>query len=216
MRLILGLMLLCWMLPVQAKLLDSPLTSKTRPELEQIGKRLAAQPLVRGKFQQVRNLRLLTTPLQSDGSFVLARGKGLIWQQTEPFASLLTISKTKMLQQIQGQAAMEMTAKENPMVFSFARVFLSLFDGNLDTLSNNFDIFFEPANAEISHWTLGLIPNQSPLNKAIKLIRIRGDKQISGITIDEAKGDKMQIRFTDIMAKPTPLNPTEEKQLAPE
>ena len=48
--------------------------------------------VLRGHFVQERHLKGFNAPLRTEGSFVLAPGKGLIWRAEKPFAVTTVIT----------------------------------------------------------------------------------------------------------------------------
>ncbi len=53
---------------------------------------LAADEVLRGSFAQQRQLSGFKTPLRTEGRFVLAPVRGLIWQAEKPFAVTTVIT----------------------------------------------------------------------------------------------------------------------------
>ncbi len=60
--------------------------------LASVARRLADAPCIRGRFEQTRRLSGFSNPLVSRGDFVLARGRGVVWQTREPFPSSLLVT----------------------------------------------------------------------------------------------------------------------------
>ena len=105
--------------------------------LEQLQQQLMTQEILRGDFTQSKTLQMFKHPLVSDGTFLLSHQQGLIWKQNNPFPVSLVLAKDKLSQQFSDQAPEIIEAKDNPMVFYFSHLFLSLFKGDLSSLKSN-------------------------------------------------------------------------------
>lgn len=163
---------------------------------DQLQQQLATQKVVRGNFTQSKKLQIFNDPLISNGSFLLSHQQGLIWSQNNPFPVSLVLAKDKLRQQFSGQPAEIIEASDNPMVFYFSHLFLSLFKGDLASLENQFSMSLT-GDLENS-WSLHLKPKGSPLDKVFNTIDIKGRKQITNLTLIELNGDSSTIEFSDI------------------
>ncbi|OAN11008.1 hypothetical protein A3K86_18710 [Photobacterium jeanii] len=176
------------------------------PELQQ---QLAAHTLVRGDFTQTRTMEMFSQPLVSQGQFLLTQNQGLLWQQTLPFPVALTLTQDKLSQQFGDQPAQVMAAKDNPMVFYFSHVFLSLFKGDTSQLTEQFDLTLtEQANQA---WQLVLKPKSAPLNAVFSNITIQGQDHINQLQLNEVRGDHTLIEFTNQRTAPAALSAEEQR-----
>src|ERR1700686_878501 len=57
---------------------------------------------ITGRFVQERHLAGLAAPLRSEGSFLLAAGKGVIWRGEKPFATGFVLPPAGILQMVNG------------------------------------------------------------------------------------------------------------------
>jgi len=164
--------------------------------LEQLQQQLTTQKVIRGDFKQSKNLQMFNQPLVSDGSFLLSHQEGLIWTQKNPFPVSLVLTKDKLRQQFSGQSAEIVEASDNPMVFYFSHLFLSLFKGDLASLENQFSMTL---TGDLQNtWILHLTPKAAPLNKVFKEIDIKGSIQIEELLLVELNGDSSVIEFSHI------------------
>lgn len=174
---------------------------------DQLQQQLATQKVVRGDFTQSKKLQIFNDPLISNGSFLLSHQQGLIWNQNNPFPVSIVLAKDKLRQQFSGQSAEIIEASDNPMVFYFSHLFLSLFKGDLASLDNQFSMSLT-GNLE-SSWSLHLKPKGSPLNNVFNTIDIQGRKQITNLTLIELNGDSSTIEFSNINQHETLLSDQE-------
>lgn len=173
---------------------------------DQLQQQLMEQPLLRGDFQQSKQLQMFNAPLISEGTFLLSHQKGLIWSQKTPFPVSLVLAKDKLRQQFDGQAAEVIEASDNPMVFYFSHLFLSLFKGDLHALESQFKMTL---TEQADTWSLQLTPKQAPLDKVFKNIVITGNEQIEKLTLLELSGDSSTIKFSNIRTQPSTISKTE-------
>lgn len=176
--------------------------------LADVQNKLTAHTLLRGLFTQTKTLQMFNQPLVSQGNFLLEQNKGLFWQQVEPFPVSLVLVKDKLSQQFGDQAVEVIMAKDNPMVFYFSHLFLSLFKGDMSGLSSQFDIKFSEKE---SHWLLFLTPKSAPLNKVFANISIEGSEFIDSLVLTELSGDVSEIQFTEQQVTPNTLSRDEQR-----
>lgn len=163
----------------------------------QVKHQLAKEQTLFGNFKQIRNIALLSKPLISTGTFTLSNASGLTWQQTKPFESTLIVTNNTISQHILNNPPTVLTKKEQPLVFAFTHIFLSLFQGNIDLVKSYFRVDF---TGDEQNWQVKLIPLGAPLDKAINSIVVKGGQYVSFIEINQPKGDQMEIYFSDIKA----------------
>lgn len=178
-------------------------------DLTSLQAQLQQSPIVRGDFTQSRTLAMFEQPLVSEGSFLLERQHGLLWQQNTPFPVNLVLTQDKLRQTFANQPAQVITAKENPMAFYFSKIFLSVFHGDTEQLQSQFDLQFSPQK---EHWQLVLTPKEAPLNAVFKSIILQGNQDINSLVLEEIRGDKTEITFTNQTHLPENLTDAEQAQ----
>lgn len=172
-----------------------PLKVMAIDNIKELQQHLSKQDLTRGTFSQERVIKIFKKPLVSTGSFVLAKHKGLIWQQLKPFSNLLVLRANKLKQKVAAESYVIIKAQENPMVFYFTHIFLDLFNGNFVNLKAAFTIEFTHSNQK---WVLTLRPKQAPINKVFEQIILSGSEQLESICLKELRGDSTIINLTPI------------------
>jgi len=177
----------------------------TLPELQA---KLTSHQLIRGQYQQVKKMQMFKQPLLSEGDFLLDQQQGLLWLQKQPFPVFLTLTKDRLSQRYSDQPAHIIEAADNPMVFYFSHLFLSLFKGDIEGLTMQFDMQLESENGQ---WLLSLTPKISPLNKVFKKISIIGSEYIDQLNLLELNGDSATIQFFDQNNLPAKLTDHEQQ-----
>lgn len=176
--------------------------------LTEVQQKLAAHSILRGLFTQTKTLQMFNQPLISTGSFLLDQNSGLIWQQLKPFSVSLVLVKDKLSQQFAGQEAEVIEAKDNPMVFYFSHLFLSLFKGDMDGLAAQFTMQLDEKK---QGWLLLLKPKVAPLDKVFDNISIEGDTFIQTLRLTELSGDVSEITFSEQKTTPDTLTDDEQR-----
>ena len=176
--------------------------------LADVQQKLTAHSLLRGLFTQTKTMQMFNQPLVSQGNFLLEQNQGLLWQQVEPFPVSLVLVKDKLSQQYGEQAAEVIVAKDNPMVFYFSHLFLSLFKGDMDGLTEQFDIKISEKD---TNWLLLLTPKSAPLNKVFANISIEGSELIDFLVLTELSGDISEIKFEEQQITPNTLREDEQR-----
>ncbi|WP_043762341.1 outer membrane lipoprotein carrier protein LolA [Aeromonas taiwanensis] len=186
------LLLLVW--PLQA----APLS---RAEVQQL---LALSQAKEARFEQEKQVAGLSQPLRASGELLLVRDLGLWWQQQKPFPLTLTLTPTRMVQQMAGQPA---TVIDNPQLLEFSQMLLALFGSDEVTLGRYFTIDFHSTEAG---WQLVLVPSQAPLDKVFASLTLSGQGQLDQLLIEDRQGDSTRIRFSAWRERPLPLTPEEQ------
>lgn len=189
----------------------SPLSVAQVTDLASLQVQLAKTTIVRGDFAQYRHLEMFEQPLASQGKFTLSKAQGLLWQQVTPFPVQLVLTEDKLRQTFAGQTPQTITAKENPMAFYFSHVFLAVFHGDTQALQQQFAMNFTVNHGQ---WTLVLTPNQAPLNSVFQSITLTGEQDIDSLTLQEIRGDKTEIVFSNQTHQPEILSDAEQAQFS--
>lgn len=172
---------------------------------------LSKYTVVRGKFTQQRYIKMFNSPLVSQGQFVLAKKKGLIWQQFKPFSVELVLTQNRLYQKFLNKPAQIITTEINPMAFYFNRIFLSLFNGETVSLQEQFRLSFDSQEQE---WQLTLTPKKPPLNSVFKQITIVGKEYINRLELKELRGDRTLMQFMNQTHQPNNLSYEEQQKFA--
>ncbi|BAJ04071.1 outer membrane lipoprotein carrier protein LolA [Shewanella violacea] len=174
-------------------------------QLEKLSKRLELSQHAKGKFTQFRSLKVLKKPLISKGIFIFDAQLGLVWSQETPFKSTL-ILKDDVLIQIDSSGRQQVSQTSgNPGAGALAQtlpiLFKALLGGELQTLDEHFSFYLLAADPQ-APWTLGLIPKDPLMLKAIPKMILEGSYQVSALTLVSANGDTSRIEFEEINNAP--------------
>lgn len=180
--------------------------------LDDVQRIFASQPVVRAKFQQDRQISGMAQPLHSSGEVLIAKSKGLWWQQQHPFPMTLVLDDSHMVQIMGSQAPQIITADSNPQMFQFNHLLRALFQADRKVLDENFSsAFTDQGNGK---WQLVLTPTTTPLDKLFSTITLEGDKYLNRIALNDLQGDFTEITFSDHRPNPRKLTHEEQQRFA--
>lgn len=195
--------------PLLALLLSPWVSAVTLDELQQ---RFTEQPVIRAHFAQTRTIKDLPQPLRSQGDMLIARDKGLLWDQKAPFPMMLMLDDARMVQIVNNQPAQVITAESNPQMFQFNHLLRALFQADEQVLRENFELNFRDDGGD--GWQLSLTPKAAPLNKIFNRIDLQGAAYLKRITLDDRQGDKTEITLSDTRTQPGQLTDEERARFA--
>jgi hypothetical protein len=180
--------------------------------LDDVQRSFASQPVVRAKFQQERQISGMAQPLHSSGEVLIAKTKGLWWQQQHPFPMTLILDDSHMAQVMGSQAPQIITADSNPQMFQFNHLLRALFQADRKVLDENFSSEFTDQGH--GKWQLVLTPTTTPLDKLFSTITLQGDKYLNRIALNDLQGDFTEITFSDHRLEPRKLTHEEQQRFA--
>ncbi|UBB27021.1 outer membrane lipoprotein carrier protein LolA [Pseudoxanthomonas japonensis] len=181
-----------------------PPSARAADDLAVIQQRVAQVEVLRGQFEQEKRITGFKNPLRSQGWFVVARQKGVIWTTEKPFPSEMVITRDRILsRQRDGSQRVEVDGREQPALRSVNAMMFALVSGDVAALSSRFETRVQalPDNG----WRLGLKPRSAALAKAFARIELSGDRYVREVRIEEANGDSTLLRFSALKDTPATL-----------
>ncbi|MDQ0143111.1 outer membrane lipoprotein carrier protein LolA [Cupriavidus necator] len=171
------------------------------PVLDAIAARLADAPVIRGRFEQQRQLAGFAQALVSRGDFVLARDRGLAWTTREPIVSSLLVTPAQLLVRgADGQVQQRLAADAQPAMRVVGESMIAVLRGDLSALSGRFAIDARLAGKD--GWSMTLTPTDGGIRRAFARIELAGDRFVRSIRLEEAGGDATRIRLIEPAAAP--------------
>ena len=159
--------------------------------------RLMDMTVLRGQFEQTRTLKGFRNPLVSRGEFLLAKGRGVVWQTHQPFESTLVLTRERLVvREADGSAATRLDARTEPAVRTMNEVMFALMAGDLPVLTKRFRVEGELLGKE--GWRLALTPLAPALAAQFSRLGLEGDRHVRAVRIEEAAGDISVIRLSDL------------------
>lgn len=165
---------------------------------------LAAGQTLHGRFVQVRRLKGFASPLKSDGAFVLAPGRGLIWRIETPIKTTTVITPAGIRQIIDGDEVQHIDAAKAPFVAHFYDMLNGALLGNWEAMRHDFAV---KTTGDRNAWRTILTPLRpdDPIAGMIASIVITGGKMVDAIEINRANGDSENMTFLDQTVSSTAL-----------
>jgi outer membrane lipoprotein-sorting protein len=178
--------------------------------LDEIQKRFAAAPVMRAQFEQERQIKGMVQPLHSSGRVVVAKNKGLWWQQRQPFPMRLIVGDNRMVQVMGNQPPQAITAQSNPQMFQFNQLLRTLFYIDRKTLEKDFISEFSDLGQ--GKWRLVLIPSDETLSGLFRSITLYGEKSLDRVELHDVEEDSTEITFSHYQPEPHKLTQEERKR----
>ena len=173
--------------------------------------RLAKPAVLRGQFEQQKQLQGFRNPLKSSGDFLLLRDRGIAWNTRLPFASSTRLTRRKLLATMpDGSTQVLVDASSSPAMAAVNALLMALVAGDLDALATRFTL--KEALRADGGWSLTLQPRDAALKQAFSRIVLDGDRYVRGVEIVEPGGDRTKIRFAGLREAP-PATRVEAAQL---
>lgn len=177
-------------------------------DLALVQQRVAQVPVLRGDFQQQKQVAGFSKPLRSEGNFVLSRERGVLWSTLKPFASEVVLTRDRILsRQRDGSTRVELDGRQQPALRAVNEMMYALMSGDVAALAPRFSSTVEALPEQ--GWRLTLTPRPGPLARSFERIRLQGDRHVRHVEIDEANGDRTVLEFTGISESPAVLSDAE-------
>jgi len=173
---------------------------------------LQAGQVLRGRFVQERHLQGFNAPLRSEGRFVLASGKGLIWRAEKPFAVTTAISPAGLAQEVSGNETMRLPSSRLPFLSRLYDMLGGALGGNWQALEHDFTV---EKSGEAKSWQVVLTPRSGPdpMSMPFSAITAKGSRFVDGVRISKPDGDYDELTFLDQALSNDPLSPEESAAL---
>jgi hypothetical protein len=170
-------------------------------EGEGVRERLAQPPVLRGQFEQSKQLQGFRNPLVSRGDFLLVRERGVAWDTREPFASTTLLTRDRLLARLpDGSQRVLLDAAASPGTAAVNALLMALVAGDLPALADSFTL--EETLAADGRWQLVLVPRKDALRQVFTRITLAGDRFVREVVIEEAGGDATTLRFLALTDEP--------------
>jgi hypothetical protein len=163
--------------------------------------------VLRGRFVQERHLTGFKNVLRSEGHFVLAPSRGLIWQAETPFAMTTVITASGLAQEVNGNQTLRLQTSQIPFLARLYDIVGGALAGNWSKLDTDFTV----SRAEDDKgWRVFLTPKKADdLAMPFRSIDVHGTRFVETVTLAKPDGDFDQLTFLDQVLSGTQLTETE-------
>lgn len=144
-------------------------------------------------FTQERHLEGVSRPIRSQG-IASIEDEAVIWRVTTPIEIITRIADDGVTQSIDG-GSFEPVAQATGGDLSTQLGFAALLRVDVDALRLSYEV--EPVASEPgSPWALKLRPRDAQLSQQIAAIHVEGCSVVDVVTVDQANGDQLVVRFS--------------------
>ena len=164
------------------------------PALDAVLERMASTPGVEAIFEERKELRLLTEPLESSGVLYFVPPDRFARFTLDPgFTSLVVDGGVVHLRE--GRDGDDTDLSGNPVARVFAENFVALWSGDRKQLEH---LYTPELRGDPARWELRLVPRRAPLAGALDAITLRGDRDaVREMIVQESDGDRTVTRFPE-------------------
>lgn len=165
---------------------------KNEDEFTKVCEAISSRKITKGDFRQLKFIYRLKREMVSSGIFVISSADGILWQTQKPYSSTMAMTKSAIIQTNSKGKKSVISAESNATFDQFAKVLSSVFTGNSEALTQNFEVEFIGST---DNWSINLIPKNASVRKLVSEIEMVGKISIDLMTIHEPNGDYIRYDF---------------------
>lgn len=173
--------------------------------VDRVNRQLQHPAVLRGQFEQQRQLAGFSKPMLSRGRFTVARERGALWLTDSPFSSQLILTRDALIQKNGASVSQRLDASQEPALRAINSVLFALLAGDLSALEQRFTLQGEVG---ARGWSLRLIPRDAAWKQVMTRIELRGSTHIDTLDMLDINKDSTHIRFLNTTTD-TALRPDE-------
>jgi hypothetical protein len=168
---------------------------------------LARDDVLRGRFVQERQLSGFKTPLRSEGHFVLAPARGLIWDAEKPFAVTTVITPDGLAQNVNGSQTMHLDTAKIPFLGRLYDMLGGALGGDWSRMETDFTV---TRTGTPDKWRVAMVPrNADNIAMPFRSIDVTGGRFVDVIVLTKPDGDTDTLTLVDQNLAKGPLEPAE-------
>ncbi|MCF0214859.1 MAG: outer membrane lipoprotein carrier protein LolA [Fibrobacteraceae bacterium] len=164
-------------------------------EAEQVLKKFAESAVVQGNFKQIKYIKKISRSFEAEGTFLIAKDYGVVWNTEKPFKSTMIITQTQMIQKSASGMVSKMDASENAVFGEFSKTIQSIFSGDLKSIEEHFTL-----NPPKSSNTKGitLAPKEKAVRQVIDNIQLNiTGNELKNIIMTDSDGNLLTYEFSN-------------------
>lgn len=148
--------------------------------------------VLRGRFSQERHMQGFANPIRSEGVFVVAPGRGLIWQAETPFAVTTVVTPSGLVQSVNGTETTRLPSSRLPFLAKLYDMMAGALAGDWRALEASFAVSRSEAKVAL----IPLRPDD-PTATQIAGITARIGRFVDEVEIRKPNGDVDRLSFRD-------------------
>ena len=160
--------------------------------------------ILRGRFVQERHMQGFANPIRSEGDFVIAPGRGLIWRAETPFAVTTVVTTSGLVQSVNGKETNRLATARMPFLSRLYDMMAGALAGDWHALEGAFTV----ARAGK---TVILTPKGDDERTSAQIVGITATlgQFVDGVEIRKSNGDFDRLSFSDQVLNARPLDAVE-------
>lgn len=170
---------------------------------------LADGQVIRGHFAQERHLQGFANAIKSEGHFVLAAGRGLLWVTEQPFAVTTAITADGLTQSVGGKQTAKFDTQRLPVLARIYAMMSGALAGNWEALNADFSV-----QRDGGHFVLTPLRAETT-GATISKISLVVSHFVDEVEIERPNGDSDHVVFTGQTLSAGPLSAEETSALGP-
>ncbi|MFA5589279.1 MAG: outer membrane lipoprotein carrier protein LolA [Lysobacteraceae bacterium] len=175
--------------------------AQERADFDAVAARVEQAEVLRGDFSQEKHVEGFRNPLRSSGRFLLANGRGVLWETLAPFPGEMVITRERIAsRQPDGSQRIEVDASRQPGLAAVNSTLFALMSGDVAALSARFE--GEAQLLPEGRWRLELVPRPGPLAQAFSTLSIEGGRFVEQVELLDTQGDRTRIVFSALATGP--------------
>ena len=186
-----------------------------------LGAALAAAPAIRtltsgqvihGHFLQERHLAGVPAPIRSEGEFVVAVNRGLIWRTEKPFAITTVITAAGIAQSVGQTQTLRLSAEQQPFLARIYDMLSGALTGEWGTVESQFAMKRTETG---DHWKVELRPKDAKGLSAVGIqsMSVEGSRFVEEVELRRGPMDYDHLTFSGQNLSSGPLSPDETQLL---
>lgn len=178
----------------------------TMPGLAQQGETSTGGDILTGRFTQERFLQGFDNALRSEGNFLMAPGRGLIWRVERPFPMVTLIGPNGLVQQVNGRETMRLPAERVPLLGQLYALLGAALHGDWQQLAR-LDLEVRRSETNGGRWDVELAPRAGSgfETTGIRRIVAAGEQFVETLEMHKAGGDRDRLVFSAHRLSRAPL-----------
>lgn len=157
--------------------------------------------VLRGRFVQERHMKGFDKPLRTEGGFVVAPGRGLIWRAETPFAVTTVVTPAGLVQSVDGTETSRLSTARLPFLARLYDMLAAALAGDWRGLDGAFAVSRKGD-------AVSLLPLRAD-DPNMPAIAARVGRFVEEVEITKQGGDRDRLVFTDQVLNGRPLDAAE-------
>jgi hypothetical protein len=172
---------------------------------------LGTGDVLRGDFTEERHLQGFKGPMTSEGHFVVAPSRGLIWKIEKPFPTTTVITPAGLIQTVAGVKVMQLPAQKIPFLLHLYDMLGGALAGNWKPLEAEFIV---TRSDDLENWQVTLSPRKADNpGMPFSLITVNGHRFVENVILLKPDGDSDTLAFRNEAISRSPPTMTESAAL---